>query len=57
MSRTCDYCGSDLTAYEPVAVFEGAAGERELVGEFCNYACLRQHVEDEELETGACCSL
>ncbi|MFB6120245.1 MAG: hypothetical protein ABEJ68_03920 [Halobacteriaceae archaeon] len=56
---TCTYCGSDLSDYDPVvAVTEAYAdGTESLTGRFCNYACLTQHVEEEDLTAGACCQV
>lgn len=51
----CTYCGSDVTAHDPVYVAEGV--ERASAGQFCNYACLQAHVDAEGLTTGACCDL
>jgi len=49
----CSYCGSDVTRHENLAVLE----DDETVGRFCNYACLVQYVDEEELAAGACCRL
>ncbi len=57
MNKACTYCGSDVHAHEPVFVDEEQRGERTTIGQFCNYACLAQHIENNELETGACCQL
>jgi hypothetical protein len=51
--RECAFCGSDAAAHDDIELRED--GER--VGRFCNYACVRQYVEREELETGACCQV
>lgn len=51
----CTYCGSDLTAYDPVHVAETVEGRREPAGSFCNYACLVAHVEERGLATDAAC--
>jgi len=51
----CVYCGSDLSAYDPVYVEETADGECVEVGGFCNYACLSAHIEASELVYGDAC--
>ncbi|MFC7167345.1 hypothetical protein [Halospeciosus flavus] len=57
-SDECTYCGSDVTRHDPVYVAEDAAdGGRVDVGQFCNYACLVQYVEEEGLTEGACCTV
>lgn len=53
----CTYCGSDLTHYTPVFVEEETDGKRTPVGQFCNYACLSAHIEEEGLTEGACCHI
>jgi hypothetical protein len=55
MSDDCTYCGSDVYAHDPVFVEEGADGDREPAEQFCNYACLSAHIDEEDLITGACC--
>lgn len=55
MSDACTYCGCDVTAHDPVYVSEGV--ERTAAGQFCNYACLRAHVDDAGLTEGAACHL
>lgn len=58
---TCTYCGSDVDAHDPVYVEErvdndsDSGGDRQQTGQFCNYACLAQHIEDEGLTDGAAC--
>ncbi|MFO7926320.1 MAG: hypothetical protein ACQET5_03755 [Halobacteriota archaeon] len=52
----CTYCGSDLSAYEPVYVEETGGGERVSAGGFCNYACLSAHIETEGLTDGDACA-
>lgn len=53
----CTYCGQTTEAHDPVFVFEEGDGERVSVGEFCNYACLSAHIEENDLVNGACCRL
>ena len=57
MGDDCTFCGSDVRAHEPVYVSRERNGERVDAGQFCNYACLARHIEDEGLETGACCRI
>ncbi len=57
MSTACTFCGSDVDAHEPVVVEEVRDDERVPAGQFCNYACLARHIEQEGLETGACCRI
>lgn len=57
MATACTYCGQDVHRHEPVFVEELADGERVPAGQFCNYACLQRHVEEEGLVTGACCAV
>lgn len=53
----CTYCGLEVTEHEPVFVEERHGGERVSGGQFCNYACLARYIEEENLESGACCQL
>lgn len=55
MDAACTFCGCDVLDHDPVFVTTGP--EREPAGQFCNYACLAQHIEAEGLETGATCRL
>jgi hypothetical protein len=57
MGKSCTYCGSDVEAHEPVFVEEEQDGTRVPAGQFCNYACLARHIEDEGLETGTYCQI
>ena len=57
MTQTCTFCGSDLELYDPIAVYETRGRDEAPAGRFCNYACLARHIEDEGLETGACCRI
>lgn len=57
MTDACTYCGCDVTAHDPVFVYEGAGDDRTAAGRFCNYGCLRAHVDDEGLAEGARCRL
>ena len=52
----CTYCGSDLAQYDPVFVERETDGERVSEGQFCNYACLSAHVDDNGLTGGAACA-
>jgi hypothetical protein len=51
----CTYCGSDVHAHDPLFLEAERDGERESVGQFCNYACLTAHVEEERLAVGDAC--
>lgn len=53
----CTYCGCDVTAHDPVYVEVLGDSERVQDGRFCNYACLVQHVEAEDLHGGTVCRL
>ncbi|EMA49244.1 MULTISPECIES: hypothetical protein [Halococcus] len=58
--NTCTYCDSDLSSYDPVSVERGSIdtdGERRREGQFCNYACLSAHIDEEGLTEGACCRI
>lgn len=57
VSTECTYCGSDVREHAPVYVTEERDGDRVDAGQFCNYACLARHVEESDLETGACCRI
>ena len=57
MTEECTFCRSDVTCHRPVYVSESSDDERVDVGQFCNYACLVAHVEEEGLQDGACCHL
>lgn len=57
MAQACTYCGSDIAEHEPIFVEEAEADRLVPAGQFCNYACLARHIEDEGLETGACCRI
>ncbi|WP_123536077.1 eL24 family ribosomal protein [Halosimplex salinum] len=51
MGDDCTYCGADVTAHDPLYL-EDRDGP---VGQFCNYACLTEHVEREGLVVGDAC--
>lgn len=55
MVTECTYCGSDVERHDPVFVIEGPDASATQSGQFCNYACLAAHIEDEELTYGASC--
>ena len=57
METACTYCGSDVTAHDPVYVAEERESDRVDAGRFCNYACLVAHIEAEGLTEGACCRI
>lgn len=54
----CDYCGCEVEAHDPVSVYEGATADAAegVAGQYCNYACLTEHVADAGLATGATCN-
>lgn len=53
MPDTCTFCGSEIWSHDPIVVEAAGTGERE--GQFCNYACLKAHIEAAGLEVGASC--
>lgn len=55
MTTPCTYCGADVEAHDPVYVYEQETKDRAPAGEFCNYACLSSHIEEENLTTGDAC--
>ncbi|WP_458206807.1 hypothetical protein [Haladaptatus sp. NG-SE-30] len=55
--NACSYCGCDIDDHQPVFVSERIDGARRQTGQFCNYACLSAHIEDEALTTGTRCQL
>lgn len=55
MDITCSYCASNVFDHDPVFVTEGE--NREQAGQFCNYACLAEYIEENELTSGACCRI
>lgn len=57
MDQLCTYCGSDIRDHDPVFVEEAAEDRLVPAGQFCNYACLARHIEEEGLEDGACCRI
>jgi len=46
----CAFCGRDVERHDPVRVTDGTDAY-----DFCNWACLREYVDAEELVEGACC--
>lgn len=53
----CTYCDQSIEVHDPVFVSETIDGERVSAGQFCNYACLSAHIEENDLVNGACCRL
>jgi hypothetical protein len=54
VSRACTYCGSNVDDHDPVCLRQ--CGETdELVGRFCNYACLSTYIDEENLVAGDAC--
>jgi len=55
----CAYCGCEVEAHDPVAVYESgddAEGRGSLAGEFCNWGCLAAYVDEEDVATGTTCN-
>jgi hypothetical protein len=57
MDTECLYCSSNVFDHDPVFVDEWENDERVEAGQFCNYACLTQYIEDEDLTAGAACRI
>lgn len=57
MDTDCTYCGSDVYDHDALFVEEEQDGEREQTGQFCNYACLSAHIDEENLVIGTCCTI
>lgn len=57
METACTYCGSDVYEHDALFVEEEEGGEREQTGQFCNYACLSAHIDEENLTEGNCCTI
>ena len=55
MTDTCAFCNSNLAPYDPIEVRETRGDELVSAGRFCNYACLKEHIEAAGLTDGACC--
>ncbi|MDY7081974.1 MAG: hypothetical protein SXQ77_06105 [Halobacteria archaeon] len=56
----CTYCGSDIYEHDPVFVSEREEeneNKRVEAGQFCNYACLSAHIEEEGLMDGVSCNI
>jgi hypothetical protein len=49
----CTYCGSNIHGHDPVFVQEDTEFRRVDIGQFCNYACLSAHIDEEGLADGA----
>ncbi|MFB6219919.1 MAG: hypothetical protein ABEH90_00650 [Halolamina sp.] len=50
----CLYCGCAVEEHDPVYVSEGDPNAETLP--FCNYACLTEYVDAENLTTGTSCN-
>ena len=51
----CTYCGCRVEAHDPVYV---AAGEPDVEPDaYCNYGCLRAHIDEAGLAVGSTCEL
>lgn len=57
MSSVCTCCWSDIHHHDPVFVEELRNGERDHAGQFCNYACLTAHVDEQELAVDSYCKV
>lgn len=57
METACSYCGSDVFRHDAVVVEEAGDGELQRAGQFCNYACLAEYIDESGLTEGACCEL
>lgn len=55
MGDECTYCGSDVERHDPVFVNEETNSPATQRGQFCNYACLAAHIDEEELTYGTAC--
>jgi len=55
----CTYCGCAVERHAPVYAYEpaGDGDERVLAGAYCNYGCLRVHIDEAGLAEGATCEL
>lgn len=52
---TCQYCGCDAEAHDPVYVTEETPeGEPDA---FCNYGCLTAYIEENGLAVGTTCNV
>lgn len=58
----CTYCGCEVEAHDPVAVYETAVDggddvDRDvLAGEFCNWGCLSAYAAESDVATGTSCN-
>lgn len=50
----CTYCSADVAAHDPICLRD-CDDNCTLLGRFCNYACLAEHIEAENLTAGASC--
>ncbi|MFB6298697.1 MAG: hypothetical protein ABEH65_00370 [Halobacteriales archaeon] len=57
MTVACTYCGCDITIHEPVFVEEKRDDGRREAGQFCNYACLAQYIDEQGLTAGTTCRI
>ncbi|WP_226480783.1 hypothetical protein [Natrinema amylolyticum] len=55
MGTACTYCGSDVERHDPVYVTEGENDSADRARKFCNYACLSEYIDDENLTAGSAC--
>jgi hypothetical protein len=52
----CTYCGCEVEAHDPVAVYETAGSSDELAGEFCNWGCLAAYATESDVASGTSCN-
>jgi hypothetical protein len=60
----CTYCGCEVEAHDPLAVYETGDGDSDgdgpesgtLAGEFCNWGCLAAYVAESDVATGTSCN-
>lgn len=50
----CAYCGCEAEAHDPVYVTEGDPDGEPTA--YCNYGCLRAHIDDASLAEGTTCN-
>lgn len=52
MNAECSYCGSDVTAHDPLYLEDNDGP----VGQLCNFACLSAHIDAENLVVDTACN-
>lgn len=51
----CTHCGQNIFDHEPLFVESGV--DLAALGQFCNWACLSAHIDEENLAEGATCEI